>query len=285
MTAALKARFASVLGQEVETLAPLHGGSIAPVFAARLGDGTRVVIKTGEDGARLDIEGRMLEALGRLSRLPVPQPLHAEPGLLVMSHIANDGGAITPSVENHAADLLAALHGVRRPSFGFPFDTLIGGLHQPNPEGASWVAFFRDHRLLYMGREALAARGIEAALFSRIEHLAARLGDFMAEPAAPALIHGDMWSGNVLVAGGRVAGFVDPACYYADAEIELAFSTLFGTFGEAFFDRYGELAEIRPGFFETRRDIYNLYPLLVHARLFGGGYAARVAATLTRFGF
>jgi fructosamine-3-kinase len=285
MTAVLIARLADILGQEVETFTPLHGGSITPVFGARLVDGSRVVVKAGKEGARLDIEGHMLEALGQLSHLPIPQLIHAEPDLVVMTHIANDGGAITPSVERHAAELLAALHGIHGVEFGFPFDTLIGGLHQPNPGTTSWIDFFRDQRLLYMGREALAAGGIDAALFGRIECLAAKLEDFIAEPPAPTLIHGDMWSGNVLVAGGRVAGFVDPACYYGDAEIELAFATLFGTVGEAFFGRYGELAEIRPSFFETRRDIYNLYPLLVHARLFGSEYGARVAATLTRFGF
>ena len=94
-----------------------------------------------------------------------------------------------------------------------------------------------------------------------------------------------MWGGNVLVREGRIAGFVDPAIYYADAEIELAFSTLFSTFGEPFFARYGEIRPMRPGFFEQRRDIYNLYPLLVHTRLFGGHYAGAVKRTLKRFGY
>lgn len=65
-------------------------------------------------------------------------------------------------------------------------------------------------------------------------------------------------------------------------EIELAFGTLFGTFGPAFFRRYGELRPLRPGFFEVRRDLYNLYPLLVHVRLFGGGYVGQVEAILSR---
>ena len=94
-----------------------------------------------------------------------------------------------------------------------------------------------------------------------------------------------MWGGNVLVKGGRIAGFVDPAIYYADPEIELAFSTLFSTFGDAFFARYAELRPLRPGFFEERCDIYNLYPLLVHVRLFGGGYVGSVSGTLSRFGY
>ena len=83
---------------------------------------------------------------------------------------------------------------------------------------------------------------------------------------------------------GRIAGFLDPAIYYADPEIELAFSTLFGTFGDAFFRAYGERRPLRPGFFEVRRDLYNLYPLLVHVRLFGGSYLGDVERILDRLG-
>ncbi len=83
----------------------------------------------------------------------------------------------------------------------------------------------------------------------------------------------------------RIAGFVDPAIYFGHPEIELAFSTLFGTFGEPFFRRYAELRPLRPGFLEHRRDLYNLYPLLVHVRLFGGSYVNSVDGTLKRLGF
>jgi len=119
---------------------------------------------------------------------------------------------------------------------------------------------------------------------TRLEKLAGRLGDWIDASAAPSLIHGDMWTGNVLCNHGRISGFVDPAIYYADAEIELAFSTMFGTFGDAFFGRYGEHRPLRPGFFEERVDLYNLYPLLVHVRLFGGSYVGSVDRTLARFG-
>jgi fructosamine-3-kinase len=119
----------------------------------------------------------------------------------------------------------------------------------------------------------------------RLEKFAGRLPDFLPAESRPSLIHGDMWTGNVLCHGGRIAGFVDPAIHYADAEIELAFATMFGTFGDAFFGRYAERRPLRPGFFEERRELYNLYPLLVHARLFGGHYAAQVERTLSRFGF
>ena len=100
----------------------------------------------------------------------------------------------------------------------------------------------------------------------------------------PALIHGDMWGGNILCRDGRVAAFIDPAIYHAEPEIELAFATLFATFGTPFFERYRDIRPIAPGFFEERPALYNLYPLLVHVRLFGGHYVASVEATLSQLG-
>ena len=101
-----------------------------------------------------------------------------------------------------------------------------------------------------------------------------------------ALIHGDVWTGNVLAENGRITGFLDPAPYYAHHEVELAFITLFGTFGEAFFARYGEVGtRIDAEFWETRRRVYNVYPLLVHVRLFGGGYVGELSANLDMLGF
>ena len=203
-----------------------------------------------------------------------------------MQHIRHRqaAGGLSGGAQAQAADLLAALHDVSADRFGFDRATVIGGLHQPNDENRDWVAFFRDQRLLYMARQALDAGRLPSAVMARVEILAAKLDGWLDNSATPSLIHGDMWGGNVLSCRGKISGFVDPAIYYADAEIELAFGTLFGTFGDAFFARYGELRALRPGFFEARRDLYNLYPLLVHVRLFAGGYETRVGAVLDKFG-
>lgn len=264
-------------------LSPLGGGCIGEVYRAELADGRALVAKVGGPGSGLALEGFMLQYLADHSALPVPAVIHADDTLLLMTLIETSGG-ITAAAQTHAADLVAALHGVTADAFGLERDTVIGGLHQPNPPTASWLEFFRDRRLLYMGREALDAGRLPGSLMTRLEIFAGRLDRWLAEPAAPSLIHGDMWTGNVLTRDGRIAGFVDPAIYYADPEIELAFSTLFGTFGEPFFARYAEHRPLAPGFFEERRDLYNLYPLLVHVRLFGGSYVGSVEHTLARFG-
>lgn len=275
-------RISRVAGRRVRRLKPLGGGCVGDVYKAEFDEGAPLVAKVASSDGTLALEGFMLEYLSKAG-LPVPEVIHAENDLLLMTWIEGSG-SIDGRAQEHAADLLAALHGRTQKDFGFERATLIGGLSQPNDPAPGWTDFFRDRRLLYMAGEGLKARRLPAATMTRIENLAARLGRWMDEPAAPSLIHGDMWGGNVLARDGKIAGFVDPAIYFADAEIELAFSTLFSTFGDSFFRRYAEHRPIRPGFFEARRDLLNLYPLLVHVRLFGGSYVGRVETTLSRFG-
>lgn len=283
MGSGINEAIARALGSEPVRVRPLGGGCVGDVSRVTLADGREIVAKSGDKGSGLDLEGFMLRYLASEGGLPVPDVLHAEDGLLLMSWIETEGG-ITEGAQTDAADLLAALHGVTAETFGFERATVIGGLHQPNPPTERWLDFFRDQRLLYMAREALDAGRLPGRLMDGLETLSGRLSDWLAEPPAPSLIHGDMWTGNVLCRRGRIAGFVDPAIYYADAEIELAFSTMFGTFGDVFFGRYQEHRPLRPGFFEERRDLYNLYPLLVHVRLFGGSYVGSVQRTLRKFG-
>lgn len=275
-------RIEQLLGRRPLRIAALGGGCIAPVHRCDLPGGARVVAKQPPPGRTLDCEAWMLRYLAGNTALPVPAVIAAESDLLLLEHV-DSGDAIDARAETHCAELLAALHAIRGPHFGFLRDTLIGPLDQPNPPGPRWLDFFRDHRLLHRARAAHAAGRLPPRLLARIETLAGRLDRWIAEPAHPALVHGDCWSGNVLVKAGRVVAFIDPAIHWAHPEIELAFGTLFGPFGDAFFRRYAALAPIAPGFFEARRDLYNLYPLLVHVQMFGGGYANSVARTLDKF--
>jgi fructosamine-3-kinase len=283
MTPSIADRIEQALGRRPRRIAPLGGGCIALVHRCELAAGEAVVAKAPPPGRTTECEAWMLRYLREHTALPVPRVLAAAPDLLILEYIAS-GDSLDARAEAHAAELLAALHAIRGPHFGFLRDTLIGPLDQSNPREESWLAFFREHRLLRMAYVAHQSGRLSAPLLGRLETLAGRLERWIEPPPHPALIHGDCWTGNVLVRAGRVVGFIDPAIHWADPEIELAFATLFGTFGDAFFRRYGELAPVRPGFFEARRDLYNLYPLLVHVELFGGGYAAQVARTLERFG-
>lgn len=275
----LHARVRAALGSDVAHEQELTGGCIADVRRLTLADGRDVVAKVGQG---LALESSMLSYLTEHSRLPVPEVFFSAEDLLLMEYLPT-AGQLTQKSQEDAADHLAALHRVTGAAFGFSRTTVIGGLKQPNDEDASWLDFFRDQRLMYMTETAVHTKKLPPETAVRIAKLADRLDRLIDASAKPTLIHGDMWTGNVLVNGDRIAGFVDPAIYYADPEIELAFSTLFGTFGEAFFKRYAEHHPPRAGF-EERKDLYNLYPLLVHVRLFGAHYVGDVEMILKRFG-
>ncbi len=274
-------RVTSVIGETVRSSSPLSGGCVADVSLLETASGARYVVKAGDNS--LGIEADMLTYLGEQSSLPIPTVVHAEPDLLIMTHVDADGrGGV--GAEVHAAELLLELHAVTADQFGFQRDTLIGGLHQPNPWTSSWLEFFAVSRLDAMTQQARDVGRLPADVASRMARAIGRLDTWLDEPEHPSLIHGDIWSGNVLFHDGRVAAFIDPAIYYAHPEIELAFITLFSTFGSPFFDRYQQTRPIPEGFFEQRRHIYNLYPLLVHVRLFGGGYVGQVSQALRMLG-
>jgi fructosamine-3-kinase len=281
----IRQQIETAAGINVSAISSLGGGCVGQVYRVHLADGTTVVAKVDEQTEpRLDIEGYMLRYLHEHSNLPVPEVLYCSPTILLMSFLPGES-RFSKRTQQHAAELLAALHEVSAPAFGLERSTLIGGLHQPNPWGDSWLSFFCDQRILYMAHEGVRCGRLPAGIYSRLQRFCARLDRWLQEPEHPSLIHGDVWTTNVLATGDGVTGFIDPAIYFADPEIELAFTTLFGTFGDSFFARYQEIRPIRSGFFEERRDIYNLYPLLVHVRLFGGSYVQSVENTLRRFGF
>ena len=279
----LKEKIAALTGSTVTALSPMPGGTFGALYTVDLADGGRLVAKTAETAeSTLAVEGWMLSYLAAHSALPVPAMHHADDALLLMDRL-DAGGALDEDAQTHAADLIAALHGVRGNACGLERDTVIGPLPQDNTETPRWTDFLRDRRLMKMGRAAHGAGRLPDATLARLEAFCARIAEFVPDPDYPALLHGDLWTGNVLAHRGRISGFIDPAIYYGDPEMDLAFSTLFGTFGEAFFARYSEHRPLTPGFFPDRRDICNLWPLLVHARLFGGSYAAQVDGILRRF--
>ena len=285
MTDRLGEEVAAALGVRMRHARPLGGGCIGEVYRVDLSDGSRLVAKVDPDrAANLQREAYMLRYLREKSQLPVPEVYHDSPTLLLMEFIQGDGGIADERVQEHGADLLAALHGITADHFGHERDTLIGSLDQPNPPNGSWVDFFREQRLLYLARVANESGRLPEATRHRLERFAGTLEERLPEPERPALIHGDVWSGNVVAKDGRVAAFLDPAIYYADPEIELSFIHLFNSFSGPFFTRYREVRGLREGF-EERAEVYNLYPLLVHTHFFGGGYRRAVEATLERFGF
>lgn len=271
---ALTARIEAAAGSPVARTAPMGGGHGASLIAIDLADGRRLVAKTG---AGLEAEGFCLSYLARATVCPVPQLLLAEDSLLLMGHVEGSTGAAGKDAQRDLARVLAELHTIVGPRYGFPRTTPHAGFSQPNEWDRNWHSFYGEKRLMFI------ARSIDTDLALRVEKLVARLPDLLPQPKAPGLIHGDLWGGNIISRDGRIAAFVDPSLYFADPEIEIAFLTLFGDASEDFLAVYDERRKLSPDFRETRRDLYCLWHLLVHLKLFGGPYRARVDAILDRF--
>jgi fructosamine-3-kinase len=167
---------------------------------------------------------------------------------------------------------LAAMHRVTQAKgFGWHQGNTIGATPQPNPWTASWLEFFREHRLEHQFRLARRRGG----RFPRQEELLQALPELLAgHSPAPALVHGDLWSGNAAVTTEGDPVILDPATYYGDREVDLAMTELFGRFPTAFYEGYQAAYPLDPGYAQ-RKTLYNLYHILNHFNLFGGGYESQ----------
>lgn len=276
------------LGTTITDLRFFAAGQSADLYVVDVDQDRRIMAKTirqtkdAVPAPSMEVEGWMLDYLARKTGLPVPRVHWYDSETILMDYV-QDSGMLDDDAQADAAEAMAALHAIRAEFFGLERDSVVASFTQPNHFEMSWVTFFRDYRLLYMAGEALKEKAIDAALMGRIEKLAAKIGSYITSRASPSLIHGDMWEGNVLFGPGRISAFLDPAIYYADPEMELAAISVFGTFGEEFFNCYHDIRPITPEFHETSRDIYALYPLLVQSRLGHQGAAKRVADIVERF--
>ncbi len=212
----------------------------------------------------------------------VPEPIGAatagRSAYLVLEHVALSEGRVDDELFGRQ---LAQMHRRTQTRHGWHRDNTIGSTPQINTWQNDWLAFWREHRLGYQLSLA-AQRGHHSALQHKGEQLMARLdGFFTGYTPAPALLHGDLWSGNYgALADGRPVIY-DPAVYYGDRETDLAMTELFGGFSRAFYDAYHTAYPLDPGY-TTRKTLYNLYHVLNHLNLFGGGYGAQAENMLDR---
>ena len=264
---------------------PLGGGCINQAW--RVGDGERdFFVKTNSAAVArtmFEAEAAGLAELAATGTVRVPWPVGhgAAAGLafLVLEYLPLGGGG-TRALERLGRQL-ATMHRMPQPFFGWHRDNTIGSTPQPNDRSDDWIAFWRERRLGFQ-LELAARNGYGGELRRRGEQLLTRFeGLFAAYRPAPALLHGDLWSGN---AGCTVDGepvIFDPACYYGDREADLAMTELFGGFPENFYAAYRETLPLDVGY-PQRRTLYNLYHVLNHLNLFGGGYRAQAEHMIDR---
>lgn len=187
----------------------------------------------------------------------------------------NAAGTSTASGASNAAGMSTA-----RKAFGFYEDNYIGARPQDNSPAATWIDFYRDKRLAPQFKAADSY--LTSADRSRVTKLLDHLEDFLIEPKKPSLVHGDLWSGNVMAGPDGKAMLIDPAAYVGHAEADLAMTELFGGFAPAFYQAYKEANPLESGY-EKRRDLYNLYQLLNHLNLFGQSYLGAVLSVVDEY--
>lgn len=166
------------------------------------------------------------------------------------------------------------MHRITQTQYGWQRDNTIGATPQPNTQSRDWVDFWRRQRLQFQ-LDLAAANGAPRALLAGGEDLLERFPALFAGHApAASLLHGDLWSGNHAYTRSGEPAIFDPAVYYGDREADLAMTELFGGFGDDFYAAYNACWPLDPGY-GTRKTLYNLYHILNHFNLFGGGYAGQ----------
>lgn len=263
----IAAAAATLLGAQAQHAESLAGGCMGPVLRVTLSDERRVIAKSGPDPAA---EGAMLHAI-RASGAPAPAVLAADDQVLVIEERPDRGRLDAAWGDLGAA--LTGLHATVGERYGWTCDYAFGPLPIPNAWQHDWPTFWGEQRLL------AHAERLPRGIARRLRSLAADLPNRLPRRPRPSLLHGDLWTGNVLVEGERVSALIDPAAYYGHAEVDLGMLTLFDSPSERFYAVYA----LESGWRE-RRPIYQLWPALVHLLLFGEGYRPMVERLLTEAG-
>ncbi|HMB89442.1 MAG TPA: fructosamine kinase family protein [Rhodothermales bacterium] len=286
---ALVEAVAAKLGQPIQQSKSLGGGCIAHATRIETAGGPFFLkYGRGEVAETFAVEAVGLGALDEAgSPLVIPEVLTVQPenetcpGFLLLEWI--EPGAKSTAFWQDFGIGLADLHRYTAERCGFEQDNFIGRLPQRNTWERSWIDFYRKHRLEPQVQRARAGGRWQRAWDHSLSDLYHRLPDLLPENPPASILHGDLWSGNFLVARSGTAALIDPATYYGHREADLAMTELFGGFADDFYEAYRAAWSLEPGYTE-RRDIYNLYHLINHLNLFGGGYAGAVASILKKFG-
>jgi fructosamine-3-kinase len=284
MTPALAAALASRLGCEIVGTRNLHGGDIHAAYRVELGGGGAVFVKSSPGAPRgmFTEEARGLEWLRAAGALRIPAVIavgddEEGPRFLALEYL--EPGRHPSAFDEKLGRGLAALHRFGAPAYGFDHDNYIGSLPQSNRAHGTWAAFYREQRLLPLVRRAIDGRFLATDVRAKFDRLFDRLESMVGPIEPPSRLHGDLWGGNLHADDQGQPCLIDPAVYGGHREVDLAMMRLFGGFGSRVFAAYDEAWPLADGH-EGRVPLYQLYPLLVHVNLFGGGYAGSLQRAL-----
>ena len=285
LTSNIKTRLEEILNSPIDSTAPVSGGSINETYRITTGQADyflKLNRSAPNDFFEKEAQGlKLLDSAGSTLRIPEviasEPPTDSCPGFLLMGfiHEGRTGDSFAFGAE------LAKLHQTASETFGLDSDNYIGSLLQSNNRHNAWSTFFTEERINPQLKMAIDSGKIDAGILKNWERLSRKLDDLL--PACkPSLIHGDLWSGNYLFDESGKGVLIDPAVYYGHPEMDLAFSKMFGGFSSDFYNGYESITQLEPDF-NGRKEIYNLYPLLVHVNLFGGHYTSQAVRFLKQF--
>ena len=278
----------------------LAGGDVNKAYGIELSNGVDIFMKANEkDNVDFFVqEANNLEAISKTNSIGTPEvvALGTDNGedvgysFLLLKYVPEDNK--TNLFWENLARSLAIMHKAETErflpkdklakgcKFGFLQDNYIGRTKQINTPTKSWIEFFRDNRLLPQFK--LAQKYFENDEIKNFEKLIDNISDFLIEPEKPSLLHGDLWSGNVLCGKNETPYLIDPACYVGHPEADIAMTELFGGFNPVFYSVYKEEGLLQDDYV-SRRDLYNLYHVLNHVNLFGQSYLGAAKAIIKKY--
>ncbi|MCD4533270.1 fructosamine kinase family protein [Nocardioides sp. cx-169] len=279
----LVARLAEdLLGSAVVATAPVAGGDICTATKLRLSDGTTALMKTLSHApeAFFETEAAGLRWIADAGGVGVPEVLAVDAECLILRWVESGRNSIESAAAFGRA--LAATHAAGAAAYGAEADGFIGRLPLPNRATPTWAEFYAVRRVLPYLKLARDRGAVTDADAATVEAVVGRLAALLPEEP-PARLHGDLWNGNVLWGQDGQVWVIDPAAYGGHREVDLAMLSLFGLpHLPRVLDAYDEATPLTDGW-EDRLGLHQLFPLLVHACLFGGGYGTRAAETAARY--
>lgn len=270
------------LDDEIISSKTQSGGDINHASIIKLSDGKSLFLKWNSSAYEymFEAESKGLKILSDANTdLLIPDVVEAEKDFLLLSLLV-PGSENSESAYNFGTEL-AKLHKQSADTFGLDHDNFIGKLPQSNNQHQNWADFFVSERIEPQIKVGIQTGKFESDLIPIVDALHKTVQDLFPNEQ-PALLHGDLWSGNYMFTKSRIASIYDPAVYYGHREMDIAMTRLFGGFSSDFYEGYNSEYPLADGF-EGRVELCNLYPILVHANLFGGGYVRRANEILRQY--
>lgn len=274
----------SRLNQQIRNISTMHGGDINQVYLIETPENSYVLKRNSKERfpGMFVKEARGLNILaGSGLRTPKVSDVFedASDQYLLLERIREEraGGFMWKRFGKQ----LALTHRKTAAQFGLDHDNYIGSLVQKNEQLDTWAEFFAEKRILPLAREARDKGLLDKQLLLELEKLLGKWPELI-PVEQPALLHGDLWSGNLLSGRGQEPVLIDPAVYYGHREMDLAMTAMFGGFDPLYLETYHESFPLETGW-ESRFALHNLYPNLVHLLLFGRVYLSNIASVVSRY--